>query len=82
MQLQAQITVHSAVASDAIEKHMPLIRHTIIEFLSFTEEEIIKDVSKRKQLREDLKKTIVDTLEEVLGNNYAEDLVITHFMWG
>ena len=82
VQLQAQITVHSTVASDAVEKHMPLIRDTIIDFLSFTKEEIIKDVTKRKQLREQLKKEISNTLEKVLGNNYAEDLVITHFMWG
>ena len=80
--LQAQITVHSTVAADAVEKHMPLIRDTIIEFLSFTEEEVIKDVTKRRQIREQLSAKIKKTLEDVLGNAYAEDLVITHFMWG
>ena len=82
VQLQAQITVHSTVAADAVEKHMPLIRDTIIEFLSFTEEEVIKDVTKRRQLREQLAAKIKQTLKKVLGNAYAEDLVITHFMWG
>lgn len=82
VQLQAQITVHSTIAADAVEKHMPLIRDTIIEFLSFTEEEVIKDVSKRKQLRENLSAKIKKTLKDVLGDTYAEDLVITHFMWG
>ena len=82
VQLQAQITVHSTVAADAVEKHMPLIRDTIIEFLSFTEEEVIKDVTKRRQIREQLSAKIKKTLEDVLGNAYAEDLVITHFMWG
>ena len=82
VQLQAQITVHSTVAADAVEKHMPLIRDAIIDFLSFTDEVIIKDVTKRKQLREDLTAKVKETLEEVLGNAYAEDLVITHFMWG
>ena len=82
VQLQAQITVHSTVAADAVEKHMPLIRDAIIDFLSFTEEEVIKDVTKRRQLREQLSAKIKKTLEDVLGNAYAEDLVITHFMWG
>ena len=82
VQLQAQITTHSTVAHDTIAKHMPLIRDTIIDFLSFTEEATIKDVSKRKQLRESLTKKVKDKLNEVLGNPYAEDLVITHFMWG
>ena len=82
VQLQAQITVHSTVAADAVEKHMPLIRDTIIDFLSFTEEEVIKDVTQRRQLRENLSAKIKKTLEDVLGNAYAEDLVITHFMWG
>ncbi len=82
VQLQAQVTVHSTVAADAVEKHMPLIRDTIIDFLSFTEEADIKDISKRKQLREQLTKQVKQKLKDTLGNAYAEDLVITHFMWG
>ena len=82
VQLQAQITVSSAVAYDAVDNNMPLIRDTIVEFLSFTDEATIKDISQRKKLRENLNNKIKEALKKVLGSSYAEDLIITHFMWG
>ena len=82
VQLQATISVAGKEASDTVEKHLPLIRDTIIDFLSFTEEAVIKDISKRQEIRNSLTEQVNSRLEEVLGQPYATQLVITHFMWG
>ena len=82
VQLQAQITVRGKDASDMIEKHIPLIRAVMIEYLSFTEEATIKDLTKRTMIREALLSEIQNALTEVAGDSYAENLVITHFIWG
>ena len=81
VQIQATIAVYGEAANKAVEKHQPLIRDTIISFLSFTEEAVIKDISKRQELRQNLMDKVNAQLEEVLGYPYAEDLIITHFMW-
>jgi flagellar FliL protein len=82
VQVQAYIGVTGKDATATVEKHMPLIRDTIIEFLSFTEEAVIKDVSKRQELRQAMFDKINSRLKEVVGHPYAEELVFTHFMWG
>ena len=82
VQLQVQIAVKGTEAANAIEKHQPLIRDTIIEFLSFTDEGTIKDVSKRVEFRDTLKATVNQVLSKHLGYPYAEELVITHYMHG
>ena len=82
VQLQTQIAVHGTEAANAVEKHLPLIRDTIIDFLSFTDEATIKDVSKRAEFRNALKAAVNQVLEKHLGYPYAEDLVITHYMHG
>ena len=82
VQLQAQITVRGKTSEDMIEKHIPLIRAVMIEYLSFTDEATIKDLSKRTMIREALLNEIQTALTEVAGDSYAENLVITHFIWG
>ena len=82
VQLQAQITVRGKAAEDMIEKHIPLIRAVMIEYLSFTDEATIKDLSKRTMIREALLQEIKTALTDIAGDSYAENLVITHFIWG
>lgn len=81
IQIQAQLTVKDKISADKLEKHMPLVRDFIIDFLSFTDEKIIKDVRKRKQLRISMTKGIQKTLTKHVGEPLIEELVITHFMW-
>ena len=51
IQMAAQLSVTNKASVDLVNQHMPLIRDFIIEFLSFTDEQTIKDVKQRNQLR-------------------------------
>ncbi len=81
IQLKAQLSVRGTESVDVLSAHMPLVRDYIIEFLSFTSEQVIKDASQRNQLRLSLTKGIQDMFTEQLGAPLVEELVITHFMW-
>jgi len=81
VQVKAQLTTRGSESVDLVMMHMPLIRDFIIEYLSFTNEKDIKDVSYRNQLKKELTSGIQKLLTEHVGAPLIEDLVITHFMW-
>jgi len=81
IQIRVQLTVRTKDAAELLEKHMPLVREYITEFLNFTKEALIKDTSKRNQLRDSLSKGIQKMLTKKIGEPLIEDLVITHFIW-
>ncbi|PCJ48026.1 MAG: hypothetical protein COA74_10250 [Gammaproteobacteria bacterium] len=81
VQISAQLTVKGSKSVSKLLDHMPLVRDYIIEFLSFTDESIIKDVTKRRELRASLSAGIKATLTKHLGEPLIEELIITHFMW-
>lgn len=81
VQIEVEIAAYGPTALETIEKHLPLIRDTIIEHISFTEEAKIKDISQRSNIRSELKDKINKVLEKHVGYAYADDLVITRFMW-
>jgi len=81
VQLKAQLVVRSKESADLVMKHMPLIRDYIVEFLSFTQEKVIKDVSSRNRIRSAMATGIQKLLTDNTGDPLIEDLVFTHFMW-
>jgi len=81
VQMSAQLTVKSELSSTKIVAHMPLVRDFVIEFLSFTDENTIKDVTKRRDLRAALSAGIKAMLTKELGEPLIEELIITHFIW-
>ena len=81
IQLKAQLIVKEKFAAEKLEKHMPLVQDYIIEYLNFSEENFIKDVSKRKELRAALTLGIQELLTEQIGEPLVEEFVITQFMW-
>ncbi|MFT5519945.1 MAG: flagellar FliL protein [Enterobacterales bacterium] len=81
VQIKAQLTITGKDSVTKLLIHMPLVRDFIIEFLSFTDEKIIKDVTKRKELRATLTTGIKDMLTKEVGEPLIEELIITHFMW-
>jgi len=81
IQIKAQLSVRGTKSAELLSNHMPLIRAYIIDFLSFTDEKLIKDSSKRTQLRLSITKGLKTMLTEQVGQPLIEELVITHFMW-
>ena len=81
IQLKAQLIVKETLGVEKLAKHMPLVRDYVVEYLNFTEEDFIKDVSKRKELRNALTLGIQKLLTEQVGEPLVEEFVITQFMW-
>jgi flagellar FliL protein len=81
VQVKAQLTVNDKESVTKLHAHMPLVRDFIIESLSFTDEKIIKDVTRRKELRATLTTGIKAMLTREIGEPLIEELIITHFMW-
>ena len=81
IQLSAQLVVRKKLDADKVVKHMPIVRAFIIDFLSFTQESVIKDVKQRKKLRGSLTEGIQKILTEHTGEPLIDDLVIGQFMW-
>jgi len=81
VQMKAQLSVRGKESADLVMMHMPLIRDYIVEYLSFTQEKVIKDISSRNKIRAALSSGIQKVLTENTGAPLVEELVITHFMW-
>ena len=81
IQLKAQLIVKETLDAEKLEKHMPLVRDYIVEYLNFSKEDFIKDVSKRKELRAALTLGLQKLLTEEAGEPLVEEFVITQFMW-
>ncbi|MCP4271671.1 MAG: hypothetical protein GY781_06850 [Gammaproteobacteria bacterium] len=81
VQMKAQLSVRGKESADLVMMHMPLIRDYIVEYLSFTQEKEIKDISSRNKIRAGLSSGIQKVLTDNTGAPLVEELVITHFMW-
>lgn len=81
VQLKAQLVVRGKETTDLVMLHMPLIRDYIVEYLSFTQEKVIKDISSRNKIRSAMTAGIQKLLTDNTGAPLIEDLVFTHFMW-
>ncbi len=81
IQLSAQLTVSNSEKATKLNTHMPLVRDYIVEFLNFSDEQLIKDVTKRKTFRKDLAKGIQKMLTEEIGEPLIDELIITRYMW-
>ena len=81
VQIKAEVTVKGKESVTKLLLHMPLVRDFVIEFLSFTDEKVIKDITKRKELRANLTTGIKAMLTKEIGEPLIEELIFTHFMW-
>ncbi len=81
VQMKAELSVRGKESVDLVMMHMPLIRDYIVEYLSFTQEKVIKDISSRNKIRAAMSSGIQKVLTDTTGAPLVDDLVITHFMW-
>jgi flagellar FliL protein len=80
-----QVRIEIMVANEAdlplVEKHQPLIRDTIVEFLGKQTEDTIKSLSGREDLRKTLVKKINDLLLAETGKALVADLLFTKYIY-
>ena len=82
VQIKAQLTVKGKESVTKLLIHMPLVRDFVIEFLSFTDEKIIKDVKKRIELRASLTagiKAMSDANFEEIRTHFHVPVFVSNF---
>ncbi|ARP36951.1 MULTISPECIES: flagellar basal body-associated protein FliL [Vibrio] len=81
IQVRLDIMVANSNDLEAIEHHQPLIRDAVIELLGKQNEETIKSLSGR----EDLRKSLVEHLNKILlpetGKTLIADLLFTKYLY-
>ncbi|MEZ9317233.1 flagellar basal body-associated protein FliL [Vibrio lentus] len=81
IQVRLDIMVANSADLAAIEHHQPLIRDAVIELLGKQNEETIKSLSGR----EDLRKSLVEHLNKILlpetGKTIIADLLFTKYLY-
>lgn len=70
----------SGTISADVNLHMPLLRHSIIMFLSKQSDERIRDAAQREGLREELLATVKSDLNKVTNSEGVLDLLFTTFI--
>lgn len=81
IQVRIDIMVANSADLPLVERHQPLIRDAVVELLGKQSEDTIKSLAGR----EDLRKTLVDSLNSILlpetGRKLIADLLFTKYIY-
>lgn len=75
-----QILTHDEQVVEAVQHHMPVIRHELILLLSERTFEQLSTLEGRNQLRQDAAEAIKKVLEEKIGKPGIETVLFTNFV--
>ncbi|MGY0617558.1 flagellar basal body-associated protein FliL [Vibrio sp. FJH11] len=81
VQARIDIMVMSQQDLAIVEHHQPLIRDAVIELLGRQTEDTIKSLSGREELRKTLVKTLNETLLPETGKTVISDLLFTKYLY-
>jgi flagellar protein FliL len=81
IQVRIDIMVASPADLPIVEKHQPLIRDAVVELLGKQTEDTIKSLAGREDLRKTLVKSLNDVLLAETGRSIIADLLFTKYMY-
>jgi flagellar protein FliL len=81
IQVRIDIMVASPADLSIVEKHQPLIRDAVVELLGKQTEDTIKSLAGREDLRKTLVKSLNDVLLAETGRSIIADLLFTKYMY-
>jgi flagellar FliL protein len=81
IQVRIDIMVANAADLSIVEKHQPLIRDAVVELLGKQTEDAIKSLAGRDDLRKTLVKNLNDVLLAETGRTIIADLLFTKYMY-
>ncbi len=80
MVVNVQLLVEGEKARERVEKHMPMLRHTLIMMYSGLPSAEVETMEQREALRVKTKETIEDALEQYANKDGFRDVYFTEFL--
>lgn len=80
LQLKADVLVTDDDAKEAVEAHIPAIRHQLIVLLSEQTVMDMKTPGKREQVRQQATQDIRDIMEKLANNTDIEEVLFSSFL--
>ncbi|WP_165309995.1 flagellar basal body-associated protein FliL [Vibrio ziniensis] len=81
IQVRIDVMVSNSADLPLIEKHQPLIRDAVVELLGKQNEDVIKSLAGREDLRKTLVEQLNNTLLPETGRTIIADLLFTKYLY-
>ncbi|MFV0449865.1 MAG: flagellar basal body-associated protein FliL [Vibrio sp.] len=81
IQVRIDVMVSNSTDLPLIEKHQPLIRDAVVELLGKQNEDVIKSLAGREDLRKTLVEQLNNTLLPETGRTIIADLLFTKYLY-
>jgi flagellar FliL protein len=79
--VDVQFQVRGEEGLDILDYHKPLIEDALIDVINSQPEEVIKDNTKRSEIRDAIKTKLTAILKEETGKEVIEDVLFTKFIY-
>ncbi|WP_164503514.1 flagellar basal body-associated FliL family protein [Pleionea sediminis] len=79
--IDVQFQVNSIENLDLLEYHKPLVEHTLINVINGLDEELVKSLDRRDEIREIVKVKLSEVLKEETGSEIVENVLFTKFIY-
>ena len=80
LQFKADVLVSDDDARDAVEKHMPAVRHTLILALSERDAVQMKSPAAREEVRQQVTQQVHDVVKQLSNNDGVLEVLFTSFL--
>lgn len=80
LQLKADVLVEDDEAKEAVEAHIPAIRHKVIVILSEQKATDMKQPTKREEIRKHITEEVKLLMDELAGNDDIDEILFSSFL--
>lgn len=79
--IDVQFQVNSEQSLDLLEQHKPLVEATLIDVINSFDEELIKSLERRDEIREKIRERLAAVLKEETGKEVVQNVLFTKFIF-
>ncbi len=79
--VDVQFQVNSEQNLDLLDHHKPLVEATLIDVINSLDEELIKSLERRDEIREKIRERLAAVLKEETGNEVVQNVLFTKFIF-
>lgn len=79
--IDVQFQVNSEQNLDLLEHHKPLVEATLIDVINSFDEELIKSLERRDEIREKIRERLAAVLKEETGKEIVQNVLFTKFIF-
>ncbi len=79
--VQVQLVVRGQENYDLVERHLPLLQDTLIDFFNRQDKETVHDLKQRENLRSQAMTRVSEVLKEEVGKDIVENVLFTQYVF-